>query len=123
MMLLDTNVFNNRRFLDWINEKDEEVYVSSISVMELTYHHLKKGMPEGYTHSVLKALGIKIADFDYDAALEGAKSAIGKRDFSEHAPDYAILGIAKTMNATLVTENKKDRTYKKVKTPDEAMRI
>lgn len=34
-------------------------------------------MPEGYTLSVLKALGIKIVDFDYNAALEGAKSAVG----------------------------------------------
>ncbi len=123
MMLLDTNVFNNRSFLDWIKEKDEEVYVSSISVMELAYHHLKKGMAEEYTLSVLKALGIKIADFGYDAALEGAKSAIGKWDFSEHAPDYAILGIAKTLKATLVTENKRDFAYKKVKTPNEVMGI
>lgn len=122
MMLLDTNVFNNRGFLDWIGEKGGEVYVSSISVMELVYHHLKKGTPEGYTLSVFKALKIEIVDFDYNAALEGAKSAIGKWDLSEHAPDYAILGIAKTLKATLVTENKEDFAYEKVNTPAEIMR-
>jgi predicted nucleic acid-binding protein len=122
MMLLDTNVFNNRKLLDWIREKDSEAYVSSISVMELVYHHLKKGTPEGYTLAVLEGLGIKIVDFDYNAALQGAKSAVGRWDFKERAPDYAILGIAKTMNATLVTENKGHFPYEKVRTPKEVMK-
>lgn len=49
--------------------------------------------------------------FDYDAALKGARSAMGRRDFSEHAADYAIL----------VTENKEHFPYEKIKTPKELM--
>ncbi len=122
MMLLDTNVFNNRRFLEWIKDQKEEVCTSSISAMELIYHHLKKGMPDGYTISVLRALGIKVVAFDYDSARNAAGSAIGRWDFSDHAADYAILGTAKTLNATLVTENKQHFPYEKTKTPEELMK-
>jgi hypothetical protein len=119
--LLDTNVFNNRKFLEWIREHGDEFYVSAVSAMELVYHHLKKGMPEGYTLSVLKAIGIKIADFGYEAALQGAKSAIEKWDFGERAPDYAVLGAAKALDAVLVTQDKGQFAYEKVKTPGEVM--
>lgn len=121
-LLLDTNVFNDRVFLEWVKERNDATYVSATSVMELAYHHMKKGMPEGYTPSVLKALGIEIADFTYDAALQGAKSAIGKWDFGERAPDYAILGAAKALAATLVTKDKEQFDYEKVKTPKDVMR-
>lgn len=122
MLLLDTNVFNNRKFLDWLKGTKKEVSTSSISVMELAYHHFKKGMPEGYTLAVLTAISIGIADFDYKAAVEAAKSAVGKWDFSEKAADYAILGTAKKLDATIVTENKEHfAPYSKVKTPRELM--
>jgi predicted DNA-binding antitoxin AbrB/MazE fold protein len=41
-VVLDTNVFSDKEFCNWIKESDYAAFVSTITYTELLYHYLKR---------------------------------------------------------------------------------
>ncbi|MFQ6137246.1 MAG: type II toxin-antitoxin system VapC family toxin [Candidatus Hydrothermarchaeales archaeon] len=123
-LLLDTNVFSNKKFLEWLKQQKTTAYMSSISYVELFYHFLKKGRDEEFMDAFLKATGVEILPFDLECAKITSKSSIGRWDFKEHARDYMIGSLALKHGGLLVTENIKDFEWmkKRVKSPDEFLK-
>lgn len=121
-LVLDTNVFNNRKFYDWLLNSEEEKYLPVFAYMEYLYHNLKKGNTESMLDALLEQMNIKIIPFGKDEAVEAACGCIGKWDFSENARDYAIGATAIKLNGKLVTYNLKHfKWMKNVTTPDDIL--
>jgi predicted nucleic acid-binding protein len=109
-IILDTNVFSNREFCDWLKNSDYTAYVSAISYTELLYHYLKKeGRDgEGFIDAFLEALNVQVIPFDQKCAKIASKSAIGRWDFKNNARDYMIGSLAVKLGYPLITSNIKD---------------
>lgn len=122
-LILDTNVFSNRKFLEQLKQRKFIVYISSISYAELLYHFLKKGKDEKFMDAFMKATDIEVIPFDIECAKIASKSGIGRWDFKERARDYMIGSLALKCGGFLVTENIKDFEWMKesVKRPKEIM--
>ena len=121
-LVLDTNVFNNLKFSEWLLNTDEEKYLPAFAYMEYLYHNLKRRNTESMVNTYLKQMNVTIIPFGKDEALEAAKRSISNWDFSENARDYAIGATAIKLNAKLVTYNLKDfKWIKNVNTPEEVM--
>ena len=121
-LVLDTNVFNNKKFCKWLLTSDEEKYLPAIAYLEYLYHNLKKGNTESMTDAFLKQMNITILPFGKEEATIATKGSIGKWDFSENARDYTIGATAIKLDAKLVTYNLKDfKWMENVITPDDVM--
>lgn len=108
-LVLDTNVFADRRFCGWLRKHDEvEKILPCVAYLELVYHHLKRGKPEDLVDRFLEDREITVAPFDIGAAKTAARAAAKRWDFKEKARDYAVGATALARNAKLVTYNKKD---------------
>lgn len=121
-LVLDTNVFNNKKFCNWLLNNDEEKYLPATAYMEYLYHNLKRGNTESMVNAFLKQMNLTVIPFGKDEASKAAKIAIGNWDFSENARDYEIGATAIKLNARLVTYNLKDFNWMdNINTPDQIM--
>ncbi|NJE53666.1 type II toxin-antitoxin system VapC family toxin [Thermococcus sp. 21S9] len=124
-VVLDTNVFNNRTFLEWLRHSDLEPVTSSVVYMELLYKYARrKGLAEARSKlmAVFNSLAIEVMDFDWECAELAVESALGRWDFSKNARDYMIGSLALKLNAPLVTYNKKHFSWlPEVLTPEDVM--
>jgi len=122
-ILIDTNVFNNKRFCNWLLNSEKQKYLPSIAYMEFLYHQIKKGNTESMVNTFLKEMNVKIVPFGKNEAKKAVANALGNWDFSENARDYAIGGTALSLNAKLITNNKKHfKWMKNVITPEEFLK-
>ncbi|WP_297550370.1 PIN domain-containing protein [Thermococcus sp.] len=125
-VVLDTNVFNNWVFLEWLMRSSLEPVTSSVVYMELLYRYARrKGLEEVKSKlaAVFDSLGIEVLEFDWECAELAVKSAIGRWDFSKNARDYMIGALALKLGAPLVTYNRKDFDWlPDVLTPEETMK-
>ncbi|MBI4813075.1 MAG: PIN domain nuclease [Methanobacterium sp.] len=121
-LVRDTNVFNSRKFCNWLLETPEEKYLHAVAYMEYLYHNLKKGLTQSMTDAFLEQMNISVVPFGQSDAIEAAHSAIGNWDFAEDARDYAIGATAITLTGKLVTYNVKHfKWIENVVTPDEVI--
>jgi len=108
-LVLDTNVFANKKFCNWLRQHDEvEKVIPCIAYMELMYHYLKRGETEDFTNRFLDVRGVVVAPLDIKTASAAAQAATKRWDFKEKARDYTIGATALAHDAKLVTYNKKD---------------
>lgn len=125
-LVLDTNVFANKKFCDWLRQHDEvEKVIPCIAYMELMYHYLKRGKTEDFTNRFLDVRGVEVAPLDIKTAGVAARAATKRWDFKERARDYTIGATALTRGAKLVTYNKKDFKWlprNNVLLPDELLK-
>ena len=126
-VVLDTNAFNNWRFLKWLKSSSLEPFISTVTYTEYLYHLAKKkgdfGIALENFETLLWAVGIKVMAFDVESARLAVEKALGRWDFSENARDYMIGALALKLNAPLITYNKKHFEWlPEVLTPEEAMR-
>jgi|AGTN01.3.fsa_nt_gi Predicted nucleic acid-binding protein, contains PIN domain len=121
---IDTNVFSNLDFLQWVADNKINVYLPSIAYMESAYHQSKTyGGSLASFISMLAGLRVTIVPFDSELALIAAKNASVKRDLKENAMDHAIGAYAYRRKIPMITNNKKHFTsLKEVYTPDEFMK-
>jgi len=124
-VVLDTNVFNDRKFLEWLIDSPFQPVASSVVYMEVLYRYARrKGLLEAKSKvkSVFESVSLEIMDFDEESAEIVVQSALGRWNFSENARDYMIGSLAVKLNAPLVTNNKKHFDWlSEVYTPTEFM--
>jgi len=121
-LALDTNVFNNRKFCDWLLSSSEVKYLPAFAYMEYLYHNLKKGNTESMVNAFLEQMNITIVPFGKNEAAKAAHGSLGNWDFSENARDYAIGATAIRLNAMLVTNNIKHfKWMENVITPEDIL--
>lgn len=104
---LDTNVLNDKKFLNWILVQDILPLISSVAYMEIAYHILKKHENISILDITLKELGITIISFDKELAEISAICAKNQWDFKENARDYAIGSISALREIPFITYNQK----------------
>lgn len=106
---LDSNVFKNRKFLDWLRYTGKfNVHISVIVYIETLLWYLKLGLKDEDFKDDLKKLKVEIVDLNESLASLIAKNAVkyGKKfPFKHHARDYVIGTTAQLKKATLVTYN------------------
>jgi hypothetical protein len=44
-IVLDINIFNNKKFCEWLLKSPEKKYLPAFAYLEYLYHNLKKVMP------------------------------------------------------------------------------
>ncbi len=121
-LALDTNVFNNRKFCDWLFLQEEEKYLPAVAYMEYLYHHLKKGNTESMVDAFLEQMNVVIVPFGKNEAVQAALGSLGNWDFSDNARDYTIGATAIKLNAILVTNNIKHfKWMENVVTPEDIL--
>lgn len=121
---IDSNVFANIDFLQWVADNKVTVYLPSMAYMESAYHGGKKhsGSLASFI-SMLAGLKVTIVPFDNGLALIAAKNAANKHDMKENGRDHAIGAYAYKRKIPMITNNKKHFTsLKDVYTPDEFMK-
>lgn len=109
-VVLDTNVFSNKEFCNWVKESDYAAFVSAITYMELLYHYLKRKGETGeeFVDAFLETLNVLVISLDLECAKIASKSAIGRWDFKRNARDYMIGSLAVKLKCPLITSNIND---------------
>ena len=121
-LALDTNVFNNKKFCNWLLLEKEEKYLPAIVYMEYLNHHLKKGNTESMVDAFLEQMNITVVPFGKNEATKAAQSRFNNWDSNENARKYTIASTAISLNAKLVTNNSKDfKWMDNVLTPDDIL--
>jgi predicted nucleic acid-binding protein len=79
-VVLDTNVFSNKEFCNWVKGSDYAAFVSAITYMELLYHYLKRKGETGeeFVDAFLETLNVLVISLDPECAKIASKSAIGE---------------------------------------------
>lgn len=125
-LVLDTNVFANKEFCDWLRQHDEvEKVLPCIAYMELMYHYFKRGKTKDFTNRFLDVRGVVVAPLDIKTAGVAAQAASKRWDFKEKVRDYTIGATAIVRGAKLVTYNLKDFRWlpeNKVLAPEKLMK-
>jgi hypothetical protein len=122
IIVLDTNVFSNKGFCEWLKRSDCDAYISAIAYTELLYHYLKKKGKDGreFVDAFLDALKIQVVPFDRECARIASKAVIGRWDFKKKVRDYMIGSLAVKLRGLMITYNVKDFDWiDEVYTPDE----
>lgn len=119
---LDSTVFKNRKFIDWIiyNRNFFETHISEIVYMETLLWYKRLGIgKEGFDND-LNELNSKIifANVDLsDLITENAMKFGREFPFKHHARDYVIGSVAESEGAYLITDNVKHFRWLSDKTP------
>ena len=122
-IVLDTNIFNNKKFCEWLLESPEKKYLPAFAYLEYVYHNLKKGNSESMVDAFLEQMNVSVVPFGKEEALTAALAAIGRWDFKDNARDYSIGATAEKLSGLLITNNTKDFNWlKNVTTPDEMLK-
>lgn len=121
-LVLDTNVFNSKKFCDWLLTSKDVKYLPAFAYIEYLYHNLKKGNTESMVDTLLEQMNISIVPFGKDDAAEAVRGSIGNWDFKDNTRDYAIGATAIKLNVKLVTNNLKHFEWmENVVTPDDIL--
>ena len=108
---LDSNVFRNRRFLDWLRYIGKfEVHISIIVYIETLLWYYKLGLKDADLIDDLNKLRVEIVDLDGKIASLTIINALkygGKFPFKHHARDYVIGSTAQFKKSILITYNLK----------------
>ena len=109
-IVLDTNVFSNKEFCNWLKDSDYTAYISAIAYTELLYHYLKRKGETGeeFIDAFLDALKVQVIPLDRECAKIASKSAIGRWDFKSNARDYMIGCLAVKQKCPIITSNIND---------------
>lgn len=109
-IVLDTNVFSNKEFCDWLKDSDYAAHISVITYTELLYHYLKRKGESGeaFIDAFLEALNVQVISLDRECAKIASKSAIGRWDFRTNARDYMIGSLAVKLKCPIITSNIND---------------
>ncbi|AGK61675.1 putative nucleic acid-binding protein, contains PIN domain [Archaeoglobus sulfaticallidus PM70-1] len=123
-IVLDTNVFQNRRFCEWLKKGNHDARISTITYTELLYHYLKKKGKDGreFVDAFLDALKVQVMPFDRECARIASNAAIGRWDFRKKVRDYMIGSLAVKLRCPMITYNVKDFEWiseNEIYTPDE----
>ncbi|HEW94024.1 MAG TPA: PIN domain-containing protein [Thermoprotei archaeon] len=106
---LDSNVFRNRRFLDWLRHVGEfKIHISIIVYIETLLWYYRIGLSEEDYNDDLDKLGVEVVDLDRRIAsltVENILKYGSKLPFKHHARDYIIGSTAQFMKSTLITYN------------------
>ena len=106
---LDSNVFKNRKFLEWLRHTEKfEIHISVIVYVETLLWYLKIGLKDNDFKDDLKKLKVEVADLNESLAslvAKNAKKYSKKFPFRHHARDYVIGTTAQLKKATLITYN------------------
>jgi tRNA(fMet)-specific endonuclease VapC len=123
-LTLDTNVFNNEKFCNWLLQSKEEKHLPAIVYMEYLHHHLKKGNTPSMVNEFLDQMNINIAPFGKNEAIKAAKSSIKDWEFIKNTREYVIGSTAIILNTKLVTNDIKNfKWLDNIITPEEIMEI
>jgi predicted nucleic acid-binding protein len=109
---LDSTVFKNRKFIDWLiyNKGLFETHISEVAYMEtlLWYKRLdigKEGFDDDLNELQAKIIFVdmKLSDLITENAVKFGKAF----PFRDHARDYVIGSIAESEGSYLITDNVK----------------
>jgi len=107
---LDSNIFRNQDFFNWlILRKDEfSVSISIIVYLETLFWYLTRSLTvDDFTYD-LEKINADIISLDISLAQETVTKAIkSELSFKHHARDFIIGSAALLEGATLLTYNKK----------------
>ncbi len=105
---LDSNIFRDQDFIDWLQTKKEKLTVnlSVISALETYHWYTIRGISEELFKKDMQALGAVINELAYSAIFSISKNA--KKSVlpvRHHARDFIIGTQALKMKSKLVTFN------------------
>jgi len=107
---LDSNVFADQDFIDWLQERKDQldIYLSVICALETFHWYNLRGISQELFEKDLEALGATIHDFNFSKIYQisaNAKKAI--LPFKHHARDFIIVTQAIMRQSKLITFNLK----------------
>jgi len=106
---LDSNVFKNRKFLEWLIDTGGFIsHISIIVYMETLLWYLRLGLKKEDFIEDLDKIGVKVIGLNREIASRVADIAVkhGKSfPFKYHARDYVIGVTSMVEEATLITYN------------------
>lgn len=116
MVLLDTSflvdvlrgVKNMERIMDRL-DREEDVYITAISIMELNYGALKSADEEEQARLLSFLASFDLLEFNVDSSIEASKIKYDLESSGSmiEIEDIMIAGIAKSNKQKLVTRNVK----------------
>jgi hypothetical protein len=122
-IVLDINIFNNKKFCEWLLKSPEKKYLPAFAYLEYLYHNLKKGNTESMVDMFSEQMNVSVIPFRKEDALVVALGAIGRWDFKDNTRDYFIGATAGKLNGVLIINNRKDFNWlKNVIMPDELLK-
>ena len=111
-LALDSSVFRNRRFLEWLRYTNKhEVQVSILAYVETLLWYKVLGLNRKDFDEELASLGVSITELSQNLADKTTANALKHRKafpFKHHARDYVIGTSALESKATLITYNLDD---------------
>ncbi|MGB9937864.1 MAG: type II toxin-antitoxin system VapC family toxin [Methanobacterium sp.] len=120
--VLDTSVFSDEKFCNWLLISNEQKFLPMIAYMEYLHHHLKKGNTESMVDAFLEQMNITVVPLDKTEAIKSAKNGFNDPHFIKNIRDYAIASTAINLKAMLVTNNiKAFKWLENSITPDEVI--
>jgi predicted nucleic acid-binding protein len=109
---LDSSIFRNRRFLEWVRyTKKHNAHVSIIVYVETLLWYKALGLTKGDFDNELAEAGIAVIELTESLADRVTANALKHRKafpFKHHARDYVIGTTALENEATLITYNLDD---------------
>ena len=122
---LDSNIFRNQDFLNWLilNKSNYSISISIIVYLETLFWYFTRSTTlEDFTYDLNK-INAKVISLDINLAQSTANKAIKSMlSFKHHARDFIIGSTAISNEAILLTYNKRHFLWMpegKVKNPEE----
>ncbi len=122
---LDSNIFRNRNFLNWliVNKSNFKISISIIVYLETLFWHFTRLVSiEDFSYDLTK-INAEVISLDINLSQSTAKNALkSKLLFKHHARDFIIGSTAISNGAILLTYNKRHFLWMpegKVKNPEE----
>jgi predicted nucleic acid-binding protein len=111
-LALDSGVFRNRPFLEWLRYANKhQLEISIIAYVETLLWYRSRGLERTDFDEELEKLGICVTELSQDLADKTTANALKHRKafpFKHHARDYVIGTSALENTATLITYNLDD---------------
>jgi predicted nucleic acid-binding protein len=126
---LDSNIFRDQDFIDWLQSSEDkiEVFLSVISALETFHWYNIRGISEELFKKDIEALGATINDLAYQNIFYISKNAKNSAlPFRHHARDFIIGTHAQFHKAKLITFNKTHFDWlgqENVLSPDELVMV
>lgn len=122
-LILDTNVFSRKDFLNWLDSYHGEKNLPVVAYAEICVDYVNRTGSTSQIRNLLNKLNINIERLESRIAEYGAICGSEGDDFNDNARDYLIGAHAHTPPLILVTSNVDDFWFldDRVITPDECM--
>jgi predicted nucleic acid-binding protein len=116
-LALDSGIFRNRRFLEWLRYTNKhDLEISIITYVETLLWYKALGLKREDLDQELQSLAISVLELSQDLADKTTANALRHRKsfpFKHHARDYVIGTSALESRATLITYNLDDFNWVK----------